>query len=147
LTKKIKDKKFTDVPGMISLLVIPVVLYILVKGLIIQPTVIALTLNLPPKDYFEILPEYNYRIGIDYQQINLTTQFSQEVEEYYLNLILELQKKNIDKTGIKFKLTDATTYEDLVRLLNLMEITEQPRYNWDIGDDNFYVIHVKEIEH
>ena len=63
------------------------------------------------------------------------------MEEYYINLIIDIQKENIDKTGIKFQFTDENTYQDLIRLLDLMEISNQSHYVLDIEDDNFYVIH------
>lgn len=99
-----------------------------------------LKLYLPPKDYFEILPEYNYRVLVKYETIDFPVNFTIEQEKYFKAAILKLQEENIQKTSLKILLTDSHTYNDLIRLLNLMEITEQPQYFWHLEDNYFYVV-------
>jgi hypothetical protein len=135
-----------NLTGVISLLIIPVLFYVFYINQKVQNEDNYIYFNLPPKDYFKKYPEGDYKVGYNYRQINLPVKFSKEMEEYYLNLIIDIQKENIDKTGIKFQFTDENTYQDFIRLLDLMEISDQFRYGLDIEDDNFYVINDKEPE-
>ncbi len=136
-----KHKKLLYVPGMFSLLVIPFVFLFYASNYLKENDFRFMGVIFPEKNYFENYPQYNYRVGYDYDTIQVSTNFSKEAENQYFNLIKELQKKNIDKTGIIFQLSDENTYGDFVKLNNLMLLTEQDVYATDIENDGFYVIH------
>lgn len=135
-----------NLTGVISLLIIPVLFYVFYINQKFQNEYTYIYFNFSPKNYFINYPEGDFKVGYSYTQINVPPNFSKAEEDEYLKMIKNLQKKNIDKTGIKFQFTDENTYQDLIRLLDLMEISDQPRYGLDIEDDNLYVIHDKEIE-
>lgn len=132
--------KIDNLTGVISLLVIPVLFYIFYFNQKVQTEDTYIYFNFPPKNYFINYPEGDFKVGYSYTQINVPTNFSKAEEDEYLKMIKNLQKKNIDKTGIKFQFTDDNIYQDFIRLLDLMEISNQPRYGLDLDDNNFYVI-------
>ena len=132
--------KIDNLTGVISLLIIPVLFVGIFQKEIDNQNQNFLKLYLPPKDSFEMFTEYNYREKIEYKTMDLPVHFTIEQEIYLKAAVLKLQEENIQKTGLKFQLTDNHTYNDLVRLLNLMEITEQPQYFWHLEDNYFYVV-------
>lgn len=132
--------KIDNLTGVISLLVIPELFYIFYFNQKVQTEDTYIYFNFPPKNYFINYPEGDFKVGYSYTQINVPTNFSKAEEDEYLKMIKNLQKKNIDKTGIKFQFTDDNIYQDFIRLLDLMEISNQPRYGLDLDDNNFYVI-------
>lgn len=138
-----KHKRLYYVPGIISLLVIPLVFWFYVSNYIEQNDYRVISFNMPPKDHFENYPEENYKVNYHYKEVNVPVNFSKETEDNFFKLIKNLQEKNIDKSGIKFQFNSENTYNDIIQLLNLMEKTEQGRYLFDFKDDNFYVIHDK----
>lgn len=141
-----KHKKLLYVPGIFSLMVIPFVFAFYASNYLKENDFRFMGIIFPEKNYFENHPEYNYRIGYNYDTIQVSINFSEETEIQYFNLIKELQKKNVDKTGIIFQLSDENTYGDFVRLNNLMLLTEQNVYAADLENNGFYVIH-DEIDH
>jgi len=144
--KKLKNhKRFLYVPGMFSLLVIPLVFWYLGSEYLRENDYRVLGINFPEKNYLEHYPQYNYKIGYNYETIQVPANFSKETEDQYFNLIKKLQERNIDKTGIKFQLSDENTYGDFVKLNDLMLLTEQDMYSANLEDDAFYVIHHKKI--
>ena len=126
---------------MFSLLIIPVVFWYYGSNYIKENDYRVLGFNMPPKDYFETYPEEDYKVNYNCEEFNVPINFSQETEENFFEIIKNLQEKNIDKSGVKFQLTSENTYNDIIKLLNLMEKTEQGRYLFDFKDDYFYVLH------
>lgn len=106
--------KIDNLTGVISLLIIPVLFVGIFQKEIDNQNQNFLKLYLPPKDYFEILPEYNYRVLVKYETIDFPVNFTIEQEKYFKAAILKLQEENIQKTSLKFQLTDSHTYNDLV---------------------------------
>lgn len=136
-----KRKNIFYLPGMFSLLIIPVVFWYYGSNYIKENDYRVLDFNMPPKDYFETYPEEDYKVNYNCEEVNVPINFSQETEENFFEIIKNLQEKNIDKSGVKFQLTSENTYNDIIKLLNLMEKTEQGRYLFDFKDDYFYVLH------
>ena len=132
---------------MISLIIVPIIFWISVKPSYDELNLRVIDLGLPYKakkgekaPEFAVIPIEGYK----YQTINLPTNFDKKTEKEYFTKIKELQKKNIDKTGIKFQLSNENNYNDLVRLINLMQKTKQDRFGVDTGETNaFYVVHRK----
>lgn len=132
---------------MISLIFIPIIFWFSTKPTLDQLNLRVLGLGLPYKakkgekaSDFATIPIDGY----EYQTINLPTNFDKKTENEYINIIKKLQKQNIDKTGIKFQLSDNNSYNDLVRLINLMLKTEQDFWGLDTEKTNaFYVVHRK----
>ncbi len=140
MNKVKKHKRLLYVPGMFSLLVIPFVFLFYANERFEQFSENYLSFNFPPKDYFKYYPEGNYKIGYSYLELIVPSNFTEETENYYFKLIKDLQAKNIDKSGIKFQLNENNVYADFIKLADLMEQTDHPRYGLDLEDNNFYVI-------
>lgn len=140
-------KKIYYVGGIISLIFIPIIFWIYAKPIYDNFNLRVIDLGLPAKakkgkklSEYIIIPMEGY----NYQTIKLPQNFDEKTENNYFALIKKLQKNNIDKTGIKFQLSDKNNFNDLVRLLNLMQKTEQDVYGLDIDKTNaFYVVHQK----
>ena len=141
-------KKIYYVGGMISLIFIPIIFWFYTKPTVDELNLRVIDLGLPYKikkgekaPEFAILPIEGY----SYKTINLPTNFDEKIEKKFQKKIENLQKENIDKTGIKFQLSDNNNYNDLVRLINLMQKTNQDRFGLDTEKTNaFYVIHRKQ---
>lgn len=142
-----KYKKIRYIGGMISLIFIPIIFWFSTKSTLEKLNLRVLDLGLPYKSKKgEKVPE-NFTIPIEgykYQTINLPNNFDEKIEKEYFNKIKKLQKVNVDKTGIKFQLSDKNNYNDLVRIINLMLKTKQDFWGLDTEKTNaFYVIHRK----
>jgi hypothetical protein len=141
-------KKIYYVGGMISL--IPIVFWIYVKPTYDDLNLRILDFGLPYKvkkgekpPSYAIIPIEGY----NYLKINLSAHFDEKTEKQYFDKIKSLQEKNIDKTGIKFQLSDQNSYGDIVRLINLMLKTDQDAWGLDTEITNsFYVVHRKKNE-
>ena len=59
---------------------------------------------------------------------------------YYTELIQKMQKNNVEKFGIKFKLNDNNTFSDLTNLLQIIENENQKTFTFDFEDDYLYVL-------
>lgn len=95
---------------------------------------------MPPKDYFENDEIAEFVKDIKYDEFKVPVNFSDKTELTYIKLIEKLKEENIDKTGIKFQLTELNTYGDMVNLLNIMEKTEQPMYGWRLEENTFFYL-------
>jgi len=139
-------KRICYIPGIISLLVIPLVFWYYGTHYIEKNDFRMLGLNMPPKNYLE--DEFTAELFKDliYNDVNVLPNFSDKTESEYLNLVRDLQEKNINKTAIRFHLSEQNTYGDLVKLLNIMEKTEQPRYGLRLDENTFEVIHIKPVD-
>ena len=132
---------------MISLIFIPILLWIYSKPNIEKLNYRVIDLGLPykPKNG-EKAPEYAVIPikGYNYKTIHVPSNLSEKNEAEYINQIEKLQEENIDKTGIKFQLSDENSYNDLVKLLNIMHKTKQEMYGLDTDSENaLYVVHRK----
>lgn len=141
-----KHKKIYYVPGIFSLLVIPIVFWYYGTEYIKENDFRVISFNMPPKDYSK-RPEFVEILkDLKFKSIIVPPNFSDKTENHFFNLVKELQKNDIDKTGIKFQLTNQNTYADLVKLLNIMEKTGQGRYGLNIEGNSFEIIHIKKIK-
>ena len=132
---------------MISLIFIPILFWVYSKPSLDKLNQRVLDLGLPYKaKKGEKAPEYAVIPidGFNYTIINLPTNFDENTENEYFKQIKKLQQENVDKTGIKFQLTERNNYNDLVRLINLMLKAKQEMYGLDTENNNaFYVVHRK----
>lgn len=142
-----KHKRIYYVPGIISLILIPLILWSYGTKYIEDNDYRVLRFNMPPKDYMEIKEFADVFDNMKYDDVKVPPNFTDETEVSYFNLIRDLQEKNIDKTAIRFQFSHENTYGDIVKLLNLMEKTEHPRYGWKLQENTFEVIHIKSIEY
>jgi len=132
---------------MISLIFIPIIFWFSAQPTLDELNLRVIDLGLPAKPKigekaleYAVIPIDGYK----YETIKLPSNFSKETENEYVNKVLQLQKQNIDKTGIKFQLSDTNNYNDLVRLINLMLKTKQDFWGLDTEKTNaFYVVHRK----
>jgi hypothetical protein len=67
--------------------------------------------------------------------------FLKKIEFEYYNRIEDFQINGKENSGLNFQLSPENTYNDFVRLLNLMEKTNQKYYGFLTEDDSFRVIH------
>ena len=71
-----------------------------------------------------------------YKLISVPSNFKREQEQHFENLILEMASKDVPKTGIQFQFSDANTYGDLVKILNLTLKTKHEVYGVDLDSSN-----------
>ncbi|WP_413532634.1 hypothetical protein [Empedobacter brevis] len=58
----------------------------------------------------------------------------------YAELIQKMQKNNVEKSGIKFKLNDNNTFADLTNLLQIIENENHKIFTFDFENDYLYVL-------
>jgi len=142
-----KHKKIFCFGGMISLIFIQIIFWFSAQSTLDEINLRGLDIGLPYKvKTGEKAPEFATIpiVGYKYETINLPSNFTEKAENEYVNKVLHLQKQNIDKTGIKFQLSDTNNYNDLVRLINLLLKTKQDSWGLDTDNTNsFFVVHRK----
>jgi hypothetical protein len=146
-----KSKKIIYVSGMISAVLVPVIFLFFAIPAYKQINVSVLDLGLPARESanYKIPEEYKFpspEKGWKYQTIKLPINFSENDEQKYYNLVKELQDKKYDKIGIRFQFNNENTYNDFVKLINLMLKTKQESYGFRSEDNSFYVVKFKQIE-
>ena len=146
-----KTKKIFYVSGIISALIVPLIFLFYAIPTYRQMNVSVLDLGLPAResDTYKIPEEYQFpspEKGWKYQIIDLPVNFSEKDELKYFAQIKELQSKKYEKIGIRFQLKNENTYNDFVKLINLMLKTKQESYGFRIEDNSFYVVKYKQIE-
>ena len=146
-----KSKKIIYVSGMISAVLVPVIFLFFAIPAYKQINVSVLDLGLPARESanYKIPEEYKFpspEKGWKYQTIKLPINFSENDEQKYYNLVKELQDKKYDKIGIRFQFNNENTYNDFVKLINLMLKTKQDSYGFRSEDNSFYVVKFKQIE-
>jgi hypothetical protein len=107
----------------------------------------ALDMGLPYKaKKGEKAPEYSQvpMEGWKYTPVKVPVNFGKTKEKEFMGLIQKLKKEKIDKTGLRFQLGNENSYGDLVKLLNLMEKTQQSAYGAGTEKTNsLYVLYYK----
>ena len=136
---------------MISAVLVPVIFLFFAIPAYKQINVSVLDLGLPARESanYKISEEYKFpspEKGWKYQTIKLPINFSENDEQKYYNLVKELQDKKYDKIGIRFQFNNENTYNDFVKLINLMLKTKQESYGFRSEDNSFYVVKFKQIE-
>lgn len=136
---------------MISAVFIPVIFLFYAIPSYRQINVSVLDFGLPAKasDHYQIPEEYQFpsaERGWKYQTVNLPVNFSEKDEQRYYHLVKELQHRKYDKIGIRFQFNNDNTYNDFVRLMNLMLKTKQDSYGFRAEDNSFYVVKLKQTE-
>ncbi|MBO6184768.1 MAG: hypothetical protein J6O88_08775 [Chryseobacterium sp.] len=142
-----KHKKIYYVAGIISALLVPLLFIYYATPVYNQMNMRVMDIGLPYKaKKGEEIPEYA-RVpteGWNYKTINVKPDFDAKTEENFIKEINQLKENDIDKTGIRFQLSDKNVYADIVGLLNIMLKTEQERYGFDMDETNsFYVLYKK----
>ncbi|MFY1046275.1 hypothetical protein [Chryseobacterium sp. GP-SGM7] len=74
--------------------------------------------------------------GWNYKTINVKPSFDTKTEENFIKAINQLKENNIDKTGIRFQLSDKNVYADLVSILNILEKTNCQQWGLDTEKTN-----------
>lgn len=129
---------------MISLIFIPILFWYFGSSYLKTLDVRALDIGLPAKSR-EGKPAPIYatvpKEGMTYKLISVPSNFKGEQEQHFENLILEMASKNVPKSGIQFQFSDANTYGDLVRILNLTLKTKKEVYGVELDSSNsFYIL-------
>lgn len=146
-----KHKKIYYVAGIISALLIPLLFLYYATPVYYQMSMRAIDIGLPYKaKKGEKIPEYTQipKEGWNYKTINVKPAFDKKTEEIFIKEINQLKEKDIDKTGIRFQLSDKNIYADIIGLLNVMLKTKQERYGLDMeGTNSLYVLYKKPLEY
>ena len=129
---------------MISLIFIPLLFWYFGSSYLKTLDVRAIDICLPakaregkPAPIYATVPKE----GMTYKLISVPSNFKREQEQYFENLILEMASKDVPNTGIQFQFSDANTYGDLVKILNLTLKTKQEVYGVDLDCSNsFYIL-------
>ena len=140
-----KHKKIHYVAGMISALLIPLLFLYYATPVYYQMSMRVLDIGLPYKaKKGEKISEYTHipKEGWNYKTIKVKPGFDKKNEENFIKEINQLTLNNIDKTGIRFQLSDKNVYADLIGLINMMLKTKQEMYGLDMEETNsFYVLY------
>ncbi|MNU13322.1 hypothetical protein D3C71_13600 [compost metagenome] len=146
-----KHKKIYYVAGIISALLVPLLFLYYATPVYYQMSMRAIDIGLPYKaKKGEKIPEYTQipKEGWSYKTINVKPGFDAITEENFIKEINQLKENDIDKTGIRFQLSDKNVYADIVGLLNVMLKTKQERYGLDMeGTNSLYVLYKKPLEY
>lgn len=92
-----KHKRLYYVPGILSLIVIPLVFWFYGNNYLKENDFRVIKFNMPPKNHFEEFPDFVPEIHFNSSPIIVPPNFSDETELKYLNLVKDLQ----EKTSIK----------------------------------------------
>ena len=124
---------------MISLIFIPLLFWYFGSSYLKTLDVRAIDIGLPaktregkPAPIYATVPNE----GMTYKLISVPSNFKGEQEQHFENLILEMASKDVPKTGIQFQFSDANTYGDLVKILNLTLKTKHEVYGVDLESSN-----------
>lgn len=146
-----KHKKIYYVAGIISALLVPLLFLYYATPVYYQMSMRAIDIGLPYKaKKGEKIPEYTQipKEGWAYKTINVKPSFDGKTEENFIKEINQLKENDIDKTGIRFQLSDKNVYADIIGLLNVMLKTKQERYGLDMeGTNSLYVLYKKPLEY
>lgn len=146
-----KHKKIYYVAGIISALLVPLLFLYYATPVYYEMSMRAIDIGLPYKaKKGEKIPEYTQipKEGWSYKTINVKPGFDAITEENFIKEINQLKENDIDKTGIRFQLSDKNVYADIVGLLNVMLKTKQERYGLDMeGTNSLYVLYKKPLEY
>lgn len=142
-----KHKKIYYVAGIISALLVPLFFLYYATPVYYKMSMRVLDIGLPYKvGKGEKIPEYTQipKEGWAYKTINVKPSFDGKTEEIFIKEINQLKENDIDKTGIRFQLSDKNVYADIVGLLNIMLKTKQEMYGLDMDETNsLYVLYKK----
>jgi len=142
-----KHKKIYYIAGIISALLVPLLFLYYATPVYYEMSMRAIDIGLPYKaKKGEKVPEFA-KISIEgwsYKTINVKPDFDGKTEEIFIKEINQLKENDIDKTGIRFQLSDKNVYADIVGLLNIMLKTKQEMYGLDMDETNsLYVLYKK----
>ncbi|WP_159474930.1 hypothetical protein [Chryseobacterium sp. 18068] len=145
-----KHKKIYYVAGIISALLVPLLFIYYATPVYDQMNMRVLDIGLPHKvKKGEKVPEFA-KIPIDgwnYKTINVKPSFDGKTEEIFIKEINQLKENDIDKTGIRFQLSNKNVYADIIGLLNIMLKTKQERYGLDMDETNSLYVLYKKADH
>lgn len=134
--EKIKAvKKIYYVPGLISVLIIPVLFWYYGSQKIEHLNISVIDIGLPAKlakDKSNLMWTFEPLRNWNYKQIEIKPGKAKENSSLYVSEIKTLQKKNEKNTGIEFILNKNNTYGDFASLLNDMAIAKHDTYAIDL---------------
>ena len=124
---------------MISLIFVPFLFWYYATPTLKKMELTVIDIGLPFKAKpGENIPE-NSQIpmkGWNYKPVKINPNFGTKDELYFKSLIEKMMNDGIVKSGIKFQFTNENSYGDFVKLLNLMEKTNQEMYGFDTDKTN-----------
>lgn len=133
MTKITAVKKIFYIPGLISALLIPILLWYYGSQKIEDANLRVIDIGLPArltKDNYNFFFE-TYR-NWNYKKIIVKPNTALQNQQYYVSELKKLQKRNQKETGIEFILDKNNTYGDFVSLLNDMAVAKQETYAYDL---------------
>lgn len=75
-----------------------------------------------------------------YDSTFLKVNYNKTDAVYYAELIQKLQKNNIEKSGVKFKLNNKNTFSDITNMFQILENVNQRIFIFNFEDDYLYVL-------
>ncbi len=141
-----KLQKIYYVPGMISLLLIPMVFWHFGRQRI-QPKQFGMDLGIPAKHIhsnkckttktcFESFRNWNYK------KIEVPPNSAKQNIDFYVTELKKLQAKNQKETGIEFVINDQNSYQDFITLIDAMKLAKQENYGVDMEKTgHFFAVH------
>ena len=142
-------KKIFYVSGIISLILIFPIFWYYANSTLSKMNLRVLDIGLPYKaKNGEKTSEYTKipMVGWKYKPIKIPANFDKNKENEFVLLIQKLKNEKIEKSGLKFQFNDNNSYDDFVKMLNIMMKTEQEFYGLDIENTNsLYVLYFKPV--
>lgn len=139
-------RKIYYVPGLISALVIPVLLWDYITPYIDFTVTNVIDVQLPSKDKNANINQEENSIGNflplqrdHYSKITVSGNEAKKNSDLYVSEIRKLRNQNSENKGIEFVLNKNNTYGDFVSLLNDFHISKHEYYGIDLESGNLVV--------
>lgn len=134
-------KKMYYLPGLISAVLIPVLLWYYGSQRI-QPQYAVLDLGLPSKETYNPGNTFEPYKNWNYKKILVKPNTALQNQQYYVSELKKLQARNKKETGIEFIIDDHNNYQDFIALMDAMKLAGQDNYGVDIEKtSHFFALH------
>ena len=75
-----------------------------------------------------------------YDSTIIKVNYNKAAAVHYAELIQKMQKNNIEKSGVKFKLNDNNTFSDITNMFQMLENVNQRIFIFSFEDDYLYIL-------
>lgn len=140
-------KKIFYVPGLISAIVIPILVWFYGNQKYQEINLGVIDIGLPAKVHSTSSKEEKDRIyqnsfeplrNWNYKEIIVKPNTARQNSDFYISEIKKLQQRNQKETGLEFVINDENSYDDLISILNDMAITKHERYGLDLDKSGHF---------
>ncbi len=143
-----RSVKVFYVPGVISAIIIPLLLWHYGGQRIDRRVYTVIDLGLPAKPRpgsADVVPgTFEPFRSWDYRKIIVKPHTAKQNRNLYVSEVNNLQRRNEKETGIEFIMGDQNSYEDFITLLDVMSEAKQDTYGLDIDvTGHLFAVHIQ----